>query len=65
MDLKDLTAEMVSPNEFGIGLSVRYPAALPSATKRYIRVTTTINGKQLQKTFDVTQYTSPGNVWST
>ncbi|MDD1657059.1 MAG: alpha/beta hydrolase [Methanomicrobiales archaeon] len=65
MEVKDLNGEMISPTEFGIGMSVRYPAALPAATKRYVRVVATINGKRLDRTFDVTQYTSPGNVWST
>jgi len=65
LEIKDLNGEMVSPTDFGVGMSIRYPAALPSATKRYIRVVISINGKPLDRTFDVTQYTSPGNVWST
>ena len=65
LEIQDLNGEMVSPTDFGVGMSVRYPAALPSATKRYIRVVISINGKPLDRTFDVTQYTSPGNVWST
>jgi pimeloyl-ACP methyl ester carboxylesterase len=54
---------MVSPNELGIGVSVTYPVFVHADVPRYITITAAINGKPVEKTFNVTQYTTPGVRW--
>jgi len=48
-------AKMVSPNELGIGVSVTYPASMPSNALKSLTVQATINGQPVTKTFDITQ----------
>ena len=56
-------ASMVSPDELGIWASVTYPVSVGSDVPRYIAFAATINGKPVEKTFDVTRYTTPGVRW--
>jgi len=56
-------ASMVSPSELGVWVSVTYPATDHANVLRYITFTATINGKPVEKTFDVTPYTTPGVRW--
>ena len=60
-------ASMVSPEELGVWVSVTYPANDYTNTHanapRYIACDATINGKRVEKTFDVTSYTTPGVRW--
>ena len=56
-------ASMVSPSELGVWVSVTYPATDHANVLRYITFTATINGKPVEKTFDVTPYTTPGLRW--
>jgi hypothetical protein len=58
-----LDAKMVSPNELGIALKVRYPENCPSTAKRWITFEASINGKSVKKSIDVTSYTEPGKEW--
>ena len=54
-------ASMVSPDELGVWVSVTYPAN--ASEPRHIAFDATINGKRVEKTFDVTPYTTPGVRW--
>jgi pimeloyl-ACP methyl ester carboxylesterase len=62
-------ASMVSPSELGVWVSVTYPASDHTSVDahahvpRYIAFDATINGKPVEKTFNVTPYTSPGVRW--
>jgi len=56
-------ASMVSPNELGIWVSVTYPTSNHADAPRYIAFAATINGKPVEKTFNVTHYTTPGVRW--
>ena len=56
-------ASMVSPNELGIGVSVAYSVSNSADVPRYVAFTAVINGKPVEKTFNVTQYTASGVRW--
>jgi len=62
-------ASMVSPSELGVWVSVTYPtsdhtnANAHADAPRYIAFAATINGKRVEKTFNVTLYTTPGVRW--
>jgi hypothetical protein len=60
-------ALMVSPSELGVWVSVTYPASdhanANADVLRYIAFAATINGKRVEKTFNVTPYTTPGVRW--
>ena len=56
-------ASMVSPSELGVWVSVTYPASDHTNVLRYVTFAATINGKPVEKTFDVTPYTTPGVRW--
>ncbi|HYA61303.1 MAG TPA: alpha/beta fold hydrolase [Candidatus Acidoferrum sp.] len=56
-------ASMVSPDELGIWASVTYPVSVGASAPRYIVFTATINGKPVEKTFDITRHTTPGVRW--
>ncbi len=58
-----IEAKMISPNELGIGVSVTYPKSCPSEALREITFEATINGKFVNKTIPVTNYTTPGTEW--
>jgi hypothetical protein len=58
-----LDAKMISPNELGIAVKVKYPESCPSTAKRWITFEATINGKSVKKSIDVTKYTVPGREW--
>jgi hypothetical protein len=64
--LKILDAKMVSPNELGIGISVKYPKSCQDNTPRSITLQATINGKPVTKTFDAVNQIKidPGVEWS-
>jgi pimeloyl-ACP methyl ester carboxylesterase len=54
---------MVSPYELGIWASVTYPVSVSTDVPRYITFDATINGKPVEKTFNVTSHTTPGVRW--
>ena len=58
---------MVSPSELGVWVSVTYPASNHANDHtnvlRNIAFAATINGKPVEKTFNVTPYTTPGVRW--
>ncbi|HXY87754.1 MAG TPA: alpha/beta fold hydrolase [Candidatus Acidoferrales bacterium] len=56
-------ASMVSPDELGVWVSVTYPVSVGADVPRYIAFTAAINGKLVEKTFDVTGHTTPGLRW--
>jgi pimeloyl-ACP methyl ester carboxylesterase len=56
-------AKMVSPNELGIGIRVRFPEALPPEQPRKVRFWATINGRHVDREFDVPGNTVPGEWW--
>ena len=56
-------ASMVSPSELGVWVCVTYPASAHANVLRYITFAATINGKPVEKTFNVTPYTTPGVRW--
>ena len=60
-------ASMVSPSELGVWVSVTYPASNHANDHtnvlRNIEFAATINGKPVEKTFNVTPYTTPGVRW--
>jgi pimeloyl-ACP methyl ester carboxylesterase len=61
--LEILNATMVSPNELGIGVNVTFPENIPKDAARTITFESTINGKFVSKTIDVSDYTTPGVSW--
>ena len=56
-------ASMVSPSELGVWVSVTYPEGVGADILRYIAFAATINGRPVEKTFNVTPYTTPGVRW--
>jgi len=56
-------ASMVSPDELGVWVNVTYPVSVGADVPRYIAFTAAINGKLVEKTFDVTGHTTPGVQW--
>ena len=62
-DIEIKAAEMVSPNELGIGVDVTFPSSMPANSARTITLEATINGKYVKEVIPVTSYTSPGISW--
>jgi len=58
--LELVDAKMVSPNELGIGIKVLYPESYPEETPRKVKFSATINGRYVEKEFDITEWTVPG-----
>jgi pimeloyl-ACP methyl ester carboxylesterase len=50
-----LEAKMLSDNQLGISANVKFPKA--DQSQRFVRLNAVINGKQIEKTIDVTQFT--------
>jgi pimeloyl-ACP methyl ester carboxylesterase len=60
---KIVDAKMISPNELGIGIMVMFPENLPQDRPRKVKFWATINGKDVEKVYDITAYTLPGRFW--
>jgi len=56
-------ASMISPSELGVWVSVTYPESDNANVPRYVAFAATINGKSVEKTFNVTSYTTPSVRW--
>ena len=53
--IQKFDASMISPKELGMGVIVNYPASIPIGAAKSITFQATINGKDVTKTFDITQ----------
>ena len=62
-DFEILDCKMITPGELGIGIRVRYPATQNAIIPRKVLIETVINGAQVQGEFDISSYTTPGQVW--
>jgi len=69
MDVADIgfeiiDANMVSPNELGLAIRVWYPEECGQQSPRKVVFWATINGKDIEKEFDVPEWVKPGE-WCT
>ncbi|MCB9913178.1 MAG: alpha/beta fold hydrolase [Planctomycetes bacterium] len=62
-DIEVLDARMVTPNELGVGIRVRYPSTQNAAAARCVLLEADINGTAVRKEIDVTAHTKPGEYW--
>lgn len=56
-------ANMVSPDELGIGIRVKFPEDAPKGSPKKVKFWATINGASVEKVFEVTEYKEPGKWW--
>jgi hypothetical protein len=62
-ELNIVDAHMVSPDELGIWIRVKFPEDTPKESLKKVKLWATINGKDVERVFDVTSDVKPGEWW--
>jgi len=62
-ELNIVDANMVSPDELGMAIRVKFPEDAPEGSLKKVKFQATINGKGVERVFDVTSDVKPGEWW--